>query len=112
MEKKQSSAAAMGVDDSLSPRVDAVKPSRTVAISDQANALVQAGVPVIRLAAREPNFGTPAPIAEAGINAICEGHTRYTPTLEHYNYARPFLIRIKRRLKFAERGIEIRLRKW
>ncbi|XLR01742.1 hypothetical protein HN51_056577 [Arachis hypogaea] len=76
MEKKQSSAAAMGVDDSLSPRVDAVKPSRTVAISDQANALVQAGVPVIRLAAREPNFGTPAPIAEAGINAICEGHTR------------------------------------
>ncbi|XLU50425.1 hypothetical protein S245_045239 [Arachis hypogaea] len=69
----------MGVDDSLSPRVDAVKPSRTVAISDQANALVQAGVPVIRLAAGEPDFDTPAPIAEAGINAIREGHTRYTP---------------------------------
>ncbi|KAL1364869.1 hypothetical protein AAHE18_03G247800 [Arachis hypogaea] len=79
MEKKQSSAAAMGVDDSLNPRVDAVKPSRTVAISDQANALVQAGVPVIRLAAGEPDFDTPAPIAEAGINAIREGHTRYTP---------------------------------
>ncbi|KAL4337140.1 hypothetical protein HN51_047237 [Arachis hypogaea] len=69
MEKKQSSAAAMGVDDSLSPRVDAVKPSRTVAIRDQANALVQAGVPVIRLATREPDFDTPAPIAKAGINS-------------------------------------------
>ncbi|MED6198982.1 hypothetical protein PIB30_071764 [Stylosanthes scabra] len=69
----------MALDDSLSPRVTAVKPSRTVAISDQANALVEAGVPVIRLAAGEPDFDTPAPIAEAGINAIRQGHTRYTP---------------------------------
>ncbi|CAJ2677012.1 unnamed protein product [Trifolium pratense] len=69
----------LGVDISLSPRVNAVKPSRTVAITDQATALVQAGVPVIRLAAGEPDFDTPAVIAEAGINAIREGHTRYTP---------------------------------
>lgn len=67
------------VDLSLSPRVNSVKPSKTVAITDQATALVQAGVPVIRLAAGEPDFDTPAPIAEAGINAIREGHTRYTP---------------------------------
>ncbi|XP_055833643.1 bifunctional aspartate aminotransferase and glutamate/aspartate-prephenate aminotransferase isoform X1 [Solanum dulcamara] len=67
------------VDISLSPRVNSVKPSKTVAITDQATALVQAGVPVIRLAAGEPDFDTPAPIAEAGINAIREGHTRYTP---------------------------------
>ncbi|XP_059315250.1 bifunctional aspartate aminotransferase and glutamate/aspartate-prephenate aminotransferase isoform X1 [Lycium ferocissimum] len=67
------------VDISLSPRVNSVKPSKTVAITDQATALVQAGVPVIRLAAGEPDFDTPAAIAEAGINAIREGHTRYTP---------------------------------
>ncbi|XP_060184881.1 bifunctional aspartate aminotransferase and glutamate/aspartate-prephenate aminotransferase [Lycium barbarum] len=67
------------VDISLSPRVNAVKPSKTVAITDQATALVQAGVPVIRLAAGEPDFDTPTAIAEAGINAIREGHTRYTP---------------------------------
>ncbi|KAJ8543714.1 hypothetical protein K7X08_025332 [Anisodus acutangulus] len=67
------------VDSSLSPRVNSVKPSKTVAITDQATALVQAGVPVIRLAAGEPDFDTPAPIAEAGKNAIREGHTRYTP---------------------------------
>ncbi|KAI5669926.1 hypothetical protein M9H77_19779 [Catharanthus roseus] len=70
---------AMEVDQSLSPRVNSVKPSKTVAITDQATALVQAGVPVIRLAAGEPDFDTPSVIAEAGINAIREGHTRYTP---------------------------------
>ncbi|KAM0971301.1 hypothetical protein ACFX13_019508 [Malus domestica] len=67
------------VDVSLSPRVNSVKPSKTVAITDQATALVQAGVPVIRLAAGEPDFDTPSVIAEAGINAIREGFTRYTP---------------------------------
>ncbi|KAK2655867.1 hypothetical protein Ddye_008919 [Dipteronia dyeriana] len=73
------SSSEMQVDVSLSPRVNSVKPSKTVAITDQATALVQAGVPVIRLAAGEPDFDTPAVIAEAGINAIREGFTRYTP---------------------------------
>ncbi|CAK8578832.1 unnamed protein product [Lathyrus sativus] len=77
--KSKTDFGELGVDISLSPRVNAVKPSRTVAITDQATALVQAGVPVIRLAAGEPDFDTPAVIAEAGINAIREGQTRYTP---------------------------------
>lgn len=53
------------VDVSLSHRVNAVKPSKTMAISDHATALSQAGVPVIRLAAGEPDFDTPAVIAQA-----------------------------------------------
>ncbi|GFY80269.1 aspartate aminotransferase [Actinidia rufa] len=69
----------MEVDISLSPRVNSVKPSKTVAITDQARALLEAGVPVIGLAVGEPDFDTPAVIAEAGINAIREGYTRYTP---------------------------------
>ncbi|KAK0601498.1 hypothetical protein LWI29_024831 [Acer saccharum] len=73
------SSSEMQVDVSLSPRINSVKPSKTVAITDQATALAQAGVPVIRLAAGEPDFDTPAVIAEAGINAIREGFTRYTP---------------------------------
>ncbi|XP_073150046.1 bifunctional aspartate aminotransferase and glutamate/aspartate-prephenate aminotransferase isoform X1 [Henckelia pumila] len=72
-------SGTMKVDISLSPRVNSVKPSKTVAITDQATALAQAGVPVIRLAAGEPDFDTPAVIAEAGIKAIREGYTRYTP---------------------------------
>ncbi|CAL5326820.1 unnamed protein product [Camellia sinensis] len=43
------------------------------AISDQATALVQAGVPVVRLAAGEPDFNTPTVIAEE------ENEISYTP---------------------------------
>jgi len=44
-------------------------------ISDYATTLVQAGVPIIRLATREPNFNTPDIIFEAGIKEIQEGYT-------------------------------------
>ncbi|KAK7311147.1 hypothetical protein RJT34_09081 [Clitoria ternatea] len=67
------------VDISFSPMVKAVKPSITIAISDHATALLQAGVPVIRLSYGESDFDTPSAIVEAGMNAIREGHTRYTP---------------------------------
>ncbi|KAL3818900.1 hypothetical protein ACJIZ3_004805 [Penstemon smallii] len=77
--KAQISSDTMELDISLSPRVNSLKPSKTMAITDQATALAQAGVPVIRLAAGEPDFDTPLVIAEAGISAIREGYTRYTP---------------------------------
>lgn len=62
--KAVSSPDQLEFDLSLSPRVNSVKPSKTVAITDQATALLQAGIPVIRLAAGEPDFDTPAAIAE------------------------------------------------
>lgn len=62
--RTESDSGTIEVDISLSPRVNSVKPSKTVAITDQATALAQAGVPVIRLAAGEPDFDTPAVIAE------------------------------------------------
>ncbi|CAN6483773.1 unnamed protein product [Victoria cruziana] len=74
-----SSTISVQFDNTLSPRVNAVKPSKTIAITDQAASLVRAGVPIIRLAAGEPDFDTPRTIAEAGIQAIREGFTRYTP---------------------------------
>uniref|UniRef100_A0A0E0CAW8 Bifunctional aspartate aminotransferase and glutamate/aspartate-prephenate aminotransferase n=1 Tax=Oryza meridionalis TaxID=40149 RepID=A0A0E0CAW8_9ORYZ len=70
---------AEAVDASISPTVSALRPSKTMAITDQATALRQAGVPVIGLAAGEPDFDTPPVIAEAGMNAIKDGYTRYTP---------------------------------
>ncbi|KAL6554839.1 hypothetical protein OROGR_006097 [Orobanche gracilis] len=85
----------MEVDVSLSPRVNSVKPSKTVAITDQATALAQAGVPVIRLAAGEPDFDTPAVIAQAGINAIREGYTRYTPNAGTLELRRAFCHKLK-----------------
>lgn len=54
---------AQVVDASIIPRVSALRPSKTMAITDQATALRLAGVPVIGLATGEPDFDTPPEIA-------------------------------------------------
>ncbi|CAH8361858.1 unnamed protein product [Eruca vesicaria subsp. sativa] len=75
---KPNDAETVSVDTTLSPRVKSLKPSKTMVITDLASTLVQSGVPVIRLAAGEPDFDTPQIVAEAGINAIRDGFTRYS----------------------------------
>ena len=62
----------------LSQRVQAVKPSPTLAITARAAALRAAGKDVIGLGAGEPDFDTPEHIKEAGIKAIRDGKTKYT----------------------------------
>jgi aspartate aminotransferase len=49
-----------------------------MAATARAAALRAAGRDIISLTAGEPDFDTPAHIAEAGMTAIREGHTRYT----------------------------------
>lgn len=49
-----------------------------MAATARAAAMRAAGRDIISLTAGEPDFDTPAHIAEAGIAAIREGHTRYT----------------------------------
>ena len=63
---------------SLSKRVQKVKPSPTLAMTARAAKLKAEGQDVIGLAAGEPDFDTPAYIADAGIEAIRKGMTRYT----------------------------------
>jgi len=58
--------------------VMAVQPSATLAMTARAKQLRREGKPVISLSAGEPDFDTPAPIAEAAIQAIREGFTHYT----------------------------------
>ncbi len=53
--------------------------SVTLAITAKAAKLRAAGQDVVSLSAGEPDFATPGPVAEAGIDAIREGRTRYTP---------------------------------
>ncbi len=62
----------------LSATLSRVKPSPTIAVSTKANEMKAAGEDVIGLGAGEPDFPTPANIAEAGIQAIRDGKTRYT----------------------------------
>ncbi len=63
----------------ISQNVLKVKPSITLAISAKAKAMKAEGIDVVALSAGEPDFDTPAHICEAGIAAINEGFTRYTP---------------------------------
>ncbi len=62
----------------LSLRVQAVKPSATLAITARAKALRAAGQDVIGLGAGEPDFDTPDHIKDAAIAAIQRGFTKYT----------------------------------
>ena len=63
---------------SVSRRVQRVKPSPTLAVTARAARLKAEGKDVIGLGAGEPDFDTPVHIAQAGIDAINGGFTRYT----------------------------------
>lgn len=62
----------------LSARVQAVKPSPTLAITARAAALRAEGKDVIGLGAGEPDFDTPEHIKSAAWKAITKGMTKYT----------------------------------
>ncbi len=62
----------------LSERVARVKPSATLAINAKAKALKQQGVHIVNFGVGEPDFDTPRHIQDAAIEAMREGHTRYT----------------------------------
>jgi len=62
----------------LSRRVQRVKPSPTLAVTARAAKLKAEGKDIIGLGAGEPDFDTPVHIADAGVEAIRKGFTRYT----------------------------------
>lgn len=62
----------------LSARVQAVRPSPTLAVTARAQALRAAGKDVIGLGAGEPDFDTPDHIKQAAVAAIEDGFTKYT----------------------------------
>ena len=63
---------------SVAKRVQKVKPSPTLAVTARALALKAEGKDIIGLGAGEPDFDTPTHIADAGVEAIRKGITRYT----------------------------------
>jgi aspartate aminotransferase len=64
---------------SLSKRVQAIKPSPTLAVTARAAKLKAEGKDIIGLGAGEPDFDTPQHIKDAAIAAINKGFTKYTP---------------------------------
>ena len=63
----------------LAERLSRIKPSPTNALTGKVLELKAAGRDIIGLGAGEPDFETPDNVKEAGIRAIREGDTRYTP---------------------------------
>ncbi len=65
--------------DFLSNRVNSLSVSQTLAMSQKSSELRAQGIDVINLSVGEPDFSTPAHIKEAGIRAIEENYTFYSP---------------------------------
>ena len=63
----------------LSKRVQKLTPSAVMALGARAQKLKNQGVDVISLSLGEPTWDTPESICSAGIQAIKEGYTKYTP---------------------------------
>ncbi|MCH8157960.1 MAG: pyridoxal phosphate-dependent aminotransferase [Nitrospinae bacterium] len=63
----------------FSKRIQSIQPSMTLAVDAKAKALRAQGVDVLGFGAGEPDFNTPEGIKRAGIEAIEQNATHYTP---------------------------------
>jgi aspartate aminotransferase len=63
----------------LAERIQAIRPSATLAISAKAKEMRSQGIDVIGFGAGEPDFDTPQHIKDAAVRAVMEGYTKYTP---------------------------------
>ncbi len=62
----------------IAARLSKIKPSPTIAVTNKARELKEAGRDIIGLGAGEPDFDTPNFIKDGAIKAIKEGDTKYT----------------------------------
>lgn len=63
----------------ISKKASAVSPSPTLAIDSKFKQMKKDGIPVVGFGAGEPDFNTPENVKKAGIKAIEDNITRYTP---------------------------------
>ena len=64
----------------LSPALQKLKPSATLAAAAKAKELKSKGVNVLDFTLGEPDFITPANVRDAAVAAMNAGHTHYTPS--------------------------------
>ena len=83
----------MGV---VSSRISRIKPSATLAMTAKAAELKRIGAPVYNLSVGEPDFSTPKNIQDAGIYAIQNGHTKYTPGSGTHELKKAIIHKFKR----------------
>ena len=79
----------------LSAVAQAVEPSTTLAIDAMFKQMKADGIDVIGFGAGEPDFNTPDYIKEAGIQAIHDNFTKYTPSAGTVDLRRAVCTRLK-----------------
>jgi aspartate/methionine/tyrosine aminotransferase len=62
-------------------RAEDIQPFEVMDVLARAHALEAAGRRVVHMEIGEPDFSAPAPVVEAGMRALRDGHTAYTATL-------------------------------
>ena len=67
--------------ETLAPRMDGIEPFYVMSLLGKAKALEQQGRDIIHLEVGEPDFKTPQPIIDAGIEALRQGNIHYTASL-------------------------------
>jgi aspartate aminotransferase len=80
----------------LAARVQRIKPSPTIAVTQRAAELRRQGEDVIGLGAGKPDFDTPAHIKEAAIAAIRAGFTKYTAVDDTPDLKQAIMNKLKR----------------
>ncbi len=65
----------------LAKRMASIEPFHVMDLLGKAKALEQKGKDIIHLEVGEPDFNTPQPIVEAGVEALRRGDIHYTPSL-------------------------------
>lgn len=80
----------------LSSRINRIQPSATLEMTAKAADLKRQGRPVFNLSVGEPDFSTPKNIQQAGIFAIKNGHTKYTPGSGTHNLKKAIIKKFKR----------------
>ena len=80
----------------ISEKAKGISPSPTLAIDSKFKQMKQQGIPVVGFGAGEPDFDTPDNIKRAGIQAIEENFTRYTPASGTLELKRAICMKVKR----------------
>ncbi|MBA3022778.1 MAG: pyridoxal phosphate-dependent aminotransferase [Gammaproteobacteria bacterium] len=80
----------------LSTRVQAIKPSPTLAVTARAAKLKAEGKDIIGLGTGEPDFDTPQHIKDAAIAAINKGFTKYTAVGGTASLKQAVIVKFKR----------------
>ena len=65
----------------IATRMSAIQPFHVMALLARARELEAAGRSIVHMEIGEPDFVTPQPVIDAGMQALAEGRTHYTPSV-------------------------------